>query len=385
MPRHRLRNFSDLGFIQKVDKPRYMVQLLLPYADYFNSRGLDVAKLKNKDSDDRKLLEVFTKADEDMPPKLLETLYVLDDLADENGHDRILVESERLDLDLEGIIGHSLSPGEFAIAVHHEHPDVLTICHDKTQHRKVKNYVEYQARGELELTLKKAKAKVTIMEKEMAPWFESKDRSRACEIYVYEEKHDIRFQITHGRPFRTDPSYDKRLKRSRVAYRPQKHDSVVYDKRYGVLKLCAQTATEKELYRMTFGNVLFGDTDYFPEGDIYTLEPLREGKAGIRLMPGIESVRLAEVFVTIDDDQHFMQFSRGYDLFESIENRGRPNLQEGNIVRAKFMIRYSSGGRERKLELRTPNVAEYDRDRDDVTTEAFMRASGMLKVRVDEQ
>jgi hypothetical protein len=30
MPQHQLKNFSDLAFIQKVDKPRFMAQLLLP-------------------------------------------------------------------------------------------------------------------------------------------------------------------------------------------------------------------------------------------------------------------------------------------------------------------------------------------------------------------
>ena len=380
MPQHQLKNFSDLAFIQKVDKPRFMAQLLLPYAEYFDTQGLDVTKLKNGDGHDRKLLEVFTKADEDMPPKLLESLYVLDDLADESGHDRILTEAERLGLDLNGIVGQDLSPGEFAIAVHHAHPRVLTVCHDKTLYRKVKNFEEYQTPGERRLTLKTAKAKVPAMEKDMAPWFESKNRSRACEIYVYEEKHDLKFQITHGRPFRTDPSFDKKLERSRVAYRPQKHDTVVYDTRYGVLKVSAQTAAEKELYRKTFGRILFADPDHFPEGEIYTLQPLRAGKAALAPVTGVDSVRLTEVWVTLDDDQSFTQVSRAYSLIEAVAKHGQPNLQQGKLVRAAIMVKYRSGGRPRKLELRPPRVAIFDRDRDGDVAEAFLKTNGFLKV-----
>lgn len=380
MPQHQLKNFSDLAFIQKVDKPRFMAQLLLPYADYFNANGLDVTKLKNGDGHDRQLLEVFTKADEDMPPKLLESLYVLDDLADENGHDRILTEAERLGLDLNGIVGQDLSPGEFAIAVHQAHPRVLTVCHDKTLYRKVKNFEEYQTPGERRLPLKTAKAKAPAMEKEMAPWFESKNRSRACEIYVYEERHELKFQITHGRPFRTDPSFDKKLERSRVAYRPQKHDTVVYDTRYGVLKVSAQTSAEKELYRRTFGKFLFGDEDHFPEGELYTLKPLRSGKAALAPVAGIDSVRLTEVWIALDDDQSFTQVSRAYSLIEAAAKHGQPNLQQGKLVRAAMMVKYKSGGRPRKLELRPPHVAIFDRDRDGEVAEAFLKANGFLKV-----
>lgn len=383
MPRLQFRNFSDLGFIQSVDKPRFLGPLLADHKDYFTRQGLNVARLTNDDGCDRKLLAAFTQADEDMPPALLETLYELDDLSDESGHDRILEEADRMGIKLNGVY-EDLNPGEFAIAVFRDHAHLVHFCHQKTIYRKIKNYQEYQSKDGKTLSLKKAKAHRVDLENELAPWFEAKNRSRACEIHVYEEKGEIKFQITHGRPYRTDGTIDKTLHRSRVAYRPQKHDSVIYDNRMRVLKVNAQTAAEKELYREKFGKVLFGDAQYFPEGDIYTLEPLRNGRAAIKLVPGVESVRLSEVWITIDDDQRFTQISRGYNLFEAITKHGKPNLQEGRIVRAAFLIKYSNGGRPRKLELRPPNVAILDRDRDGAAAEAFMAANDLLKVDLDE-
>ena len=382
MPRLQFRNFSDLGFIQSVDKPRYLGPLLADHKDYFTRQGLNVARLTNDDGCDRKLLAAFTQADEDMPPALLETLYELDDLSDESGHDRILEEADRIGIKLNGVY-EDLNPGEFAIAVFRDHAHLVHFCHQKTLYRKIKNYQEYQSKDGKTLSLKKAKAHRVDLENELAPWFEAKNRSRACEIHVYEEKGEIKFQITHGRPYRTDGTIDKTLHRSRVAYRPQKHDSVIFDNRMRVLKVNAQTAAEKELYREKFGKVLFSDAQYFPEGDIYTLEPLRNGRAAIKLVPGVESVRLSEVWITIDDDQRFTQISRGHNLFEAIAKYGKPNLQEGRIVRAAFLIKYSHGGRPRKLELRPPNVAILDRDRDGAVAEAFMAANDLLKVDLD--
>jgi len=377
MPRLQFKNFSDLNFIQSVDKPRFLGPLLAGHKDYFARQQLDVTQLTNNDGCERRLLAVFTRPDEEMPSALLEALYVLDDLADISGHDRILAEADRLGIDLTPL-GGNLTPGEFAIAVRQAHPHLIQVCHEKVLYRKIKNYQEFQPKGRKRLDVATAKANRVALEDALAPWFESKNRSKACEIYLYEEAGDIKFQITHGQPYRTEGSFNRVLQRSRVAYRPQKHDSVIYDATTGILKVSAQTPGEKNLYRQKFGLVLFGDQEYFPAGNLYTLAPLKQGKTAAATVLGVDSVRLTEVWVAVDDDQGFVQISKGYNLFECIERHGKPNLEEGRLVRAAFMIRYSSGGRERKLEVRPTNVIIYDRDRDEVPVERFLQANGYL-------
>jgi len=377
MARLRFKNFSDLAFIQGIDKPQYLRPLLEPHREYFERQGIDVTNLKNGDGTDRDLLRVFTQPGEDMPAELLETLYVLDDLADESGHDRIQHEAERQGINLDG---SDLTPGEFAVMVQSGHPALVQVCHEQTFYRKIKNYQEYQAKGSRRLNLASVRKKLKQLEATLGPWFESKDRSPACEIYAYEEGGEIRFVITHGRMLRTDGSFDRRLRRSRVAYRPQKHDSVIYDNKTCILKINAQTRAEKDHYRDTFGQVLFDDAGFFPGEDLYTLAPLKRGTDALRLVPGIESIRLTEVWIQIDNDQRFVQISKAYNLAESIARYGRPNLAEGRLVRASLLVKYSSGGRARKLELRPTNVAIYDHDRDGGPAEAFMRANGYLKI-----
>jgi len=380
MPRLQFRNFSDLAFIQQIDKPRYLKPLLQSHGEFFQRQGLNIEELKNNDPTDRKLLAVLTQPDEEMPRDLLEALYVLDDLADETGHDRILAEAERMDGqgDVKSL-PDDLNPGEFAIGVYLRRPDLIRVCHEKTIYRKIKNYQEYQATTDKPLAFATARAKSKELERALGKWFESKNRSPACEIYVYEEGEEIKFQVTHGRTYRTDGSFDKALRRSRVAYRPQKHDSVVYDKPTYVLKINAQTSQEKDLYRAKFGEVLFGDPEHFPGGEIYTLEPLGRRSPQLRIPAGIQSVRLSEVWIEMVDG--LLQISRAYDLLKSIEDHHRPNLVEGRLIRASFLIKYMSGGRPRKLEIRPPNVAIYDRDRDGTAAEGFMQANGFLLVK----
>jgi hypothetical protein len=377
MPRLRFKNFSDLGFIQRIDKSKHLEPLLTAHSDYFVRQGIDISNLNNGDATDRKLLAVFTQPDEEIPPELLEALYVLDDLADEAGHDQILTEAARQGINFDGM-PDDMNPGEFAIAVYRSHPELIRGCHEKITSRKVKNFQEYQAKDGKGLSFNAAMKKRQQLEDALAPWFEKMNRSRACEIYIYEEARDIKFLITHGKTFRTDGSIDKVLRRSRIAYRPQKHDMVTFDKETHILKINA-TQLEKEAYRKAFGQALFDDHEYFPPGDIYTLEPLRQGKEALKTVVGIESVILTELWVQLDDAGGFNQVSKAHNLIDSIEHYQNPDLAKGKFLRASFLVKYSSGGRARRLELKPPNIAIYDRERDGDVTEAFLKANGYIK------
>lgn len=383
MARLRFKNFSNLTFIQSIDKPRHLRPLLEPFAEYFSGRGIDVTALKNNDKSDRQLLSVFTQPDEEMPANLLESLYVLDDLADEPGHDRILTEAQRLSINLDGI-GDDLNPAEFAIAVYRHKPDLIHHCHEKTMQRTAKNYYEFQSSHDKKLSLGTAGKKRPQVEKELGAWFKKLNRTEACEIHVYEEDGEIKFQVTHGRIYVTHGTIDKTLKRSRVAYRPQKHDSVIYNNKTFVLKVSAQTPAERDKYRCTFGKILFGDAEHFPGGNMYTLDPLKRPDFDIRITPGVEAARLVEVCIEVDDADHFVQISKGVDILARAKRLGNPNLAEGEIVRGALLVKYSSGGRARRLEVRPPNVAIYDRDRDAVPAERLMRKNGLLRLSTND-
>jgi hypothetical protein len=72
------------------------------------------------------LLEVFTRPDERMLGNLLRDHYTIDQVADEDGHERIFEEAERLGIDLASIPGN-VCPGDFAILVFLEHPKLIKI------------------------------------------------------------------------------------------------------------------------------------------------------------------------------------------------------------------------------------------------------------------
>jgi len=379
MAQHGFRNFGNLTFLQGIDKPTYLAPLLKRYARYFKRHGLDVAALDNDDATDRKLLEVFTQPKEDTPPDLREALHMLDCVSDEVGRDRIQAELDRSRRRMSGL--DDATPGEFAIAVYLRKPEVIQNCYDQTVSEQVKQYDEYQSRSNRKLTLALARRKAAELERALSKWFMGRGRGGLCEIYVYAEEAEIVFVITHGRNYRSVGAVEKDRRRSRLTFRPQKHDSIMFNTQTRILKLYAQFANEKDAYRRCFGEVLFGDPANFPDSDIYSLRPIQKRNFKLKITPGIESARMSEVWTVVHDEQHLLDRCSGYDVLASAQKRGRPNLQEGDVVRGAFLIKYSSGGRERKLELRPPNVAIYDRDRDTTATERFIEENGFLKAK----
>jgi hypothetical protein len=182
--------------------------------------------------------------------------------------------------------------------------------------------------------------------------------------------------------YRTIRAGNLPLDRSRVGYRPQQRDTVIFDPRGCVLKVSAQADGERELYRQTFGMVFFEDERHFEVRDIYSLEPLRFSPASLVTVAGVESARVVELRLRSSDEHANDYLSQGHDLLAP----GRPwdsaRLARGRIIRASFLLAYRSGGPPRKLEIRPPNVALYDRMRDGEITEAFLLANGFLTRRL---
>lgn len=385
MAEFRFRNFSDLAFLQAIDKPRFLAPLLTRYESFCRSKGIEPGQLRNDDPSARMLLDVFARPDEQMPGPLLNDLHMIDGLADDDGHDRILEEADSAATDLSNIDA-DLGPGDFALAVLLQHPRLIRRCQEKSVCEKVKRYYEYPSSDRRRLSHSDFAHHRTDLETVLSPWFQHRKRTELCEVFVYQEGSEVRLLVTHGGIFRSTGNITRDLRRSRLAFRPQKHDSLIYDTSTGVLKIHAQFQSEREQYRTAVGEVLFGDPGYFPERAPYTLENLRTNGGTLTLVDGMQSIRLTEVAVEHTTDGCHLQKLYGQDLTAAIAGHGTLPLNRGLLVQAAFSIRFSGGGRARRVEVRLPNVAEYDRERDGPVVEAFFRANGfLLPVSDDEQ
>jgi hypothetical protein len=377
MAQHRFRLFGNLSFLQSIDKAGILRRLLTEYRVYFSRQGLDIDSLSNDDACARQLLGFFTRPDERMPGNLLRDLYTIDQVADEDGHERIFGEAERLGIDLASIPG-DVCAGDFAILVFLEHPKLIKISHEKTIARQVKRYYEYRSRDQRRFGLAEVEAATETSKAALGPWFEQRKRTRKCETFVYQDGDEVRILITHGGLFRADGNITDTLELSRLPWRPQKHDSIIYDTMTGILKVHARLDAERQVYRETLGQALASDPGFFLAGACYTLEPLRSNDGVLTLVDGINAARLTEVVVEVDSTECRQAQFKGNDLSKTVAGCGDTPIPAGEIVRACFAINYTTGGRARNSEVRLPNVADHDRDRDGIINQDFLRANGFV-------
>jgi hypothetical protein len=378
MPQLHFRQFCRLDFIQSINIEDQFVPVLRKWDADLRRLGLNLDGLKNDDPSARRVLDAFT-AKERLPGDLLELLYMLDDLADEQGDDRLraLVAAEGVEEDIPGLDG-DLSYADTAILIYRHKPEILTACHDEATPRKVCKYIEWRAANAIGLTLSQAKRRKQRVEREMAAWFASKGRGRVCDVHVFQDNNELRFVITHGQNYRSQGSYTPDLKRSRSAFRPQRHDLAIWDPRRRVLLVHASTRAEQQQYRSVFGQVYWGSTTYFQRDDIYNLAVLQRHNFTLSQAYGVTASRLVEVITTLDDAHNTRQVTTGSDLLASAREQRAPNLARGTIVSAGFLLSYESGGRPRRLDIRMPNIADYDRDRDGIPARAWLEANRFL-------
>ena len=122
-------------------------------------------------------------------------------------------------------------------------------------------------------------------------------------------------------------------------YQPQKHDVVIYDAVLDLLGINAESKGEKDLYRQTLGEVVFGDARYFGDGDVFSLAPIRNVGPDIlncEDIEGVTRVRLLEVVRVIPGDVPRIDIQKSSDLYRAHGTRWQEALQRGRITSAKF-------------------------------------------------
>ena len=374
--RRRDLPFGFLDLVHAVDKRRYLQPLLAPHRDHFARLEFDLDALDDSPETDRALLRVLTDDAAPLPAVLAEALYEIADLAHEPGHDRIREAAETLGVPLR--MDGDVTPAELAVATYLSHRDVFRRALDGSVFARTKLYQEYQAIRDRQLALP-SRAVLDLVEDALRPWFREHGRGEACEVEAYREPHGVRFSISHGRTLRHERTYEGRERR-RVTLRPQKQDSVLYDNRTCILHVNARTETEREIYRTTWGSVLFGDARHFPGGNRYTLQALQErGAAALVLdgVPGVLRARWVEAWVDYRNAERHFAKHKSDNLAITFLRRGMEELRGGTLVRVVFSLKYARG-RARRLEVRPPNVAIYDRERDVEASERFLEMNALV-------
>lgn len=374
--------FVNVEILRQLDQEN-LIEFLKKNECYLVERGFSFEKNEDGEIDFVKLVEILLNPTEDVEDKFIDKLCLLHDVSVERRFDDLCAEAERTGL----ILKPNAAPADVALQIMLHDETLLWRFHAEMLILKPKTYIHYVSDDDpLEDFSAPTQEELDAMAAAMDPWFEEKKRGRGCGIYAVKDSKEtkVHFLIRHGMQFKREGAVANG-KSTCVCYRPENHDVMTYDWRTGVLSVFnkSQAESEREMYVRVFGSIFFSNTGQFYKDKLFTLDPLRDKKAGALVcadIEGIEEVKLVEMQVLFKGPFNDKRTFHSTDLFASLaaSNEAFPML--GTITYAKFEFRISGSKRIITATIMPPGKTKYDRNQYAHLIEAWMKKRGFMIV-----
>ncbi len=381
MATYSLRRFTRPEILRKIDR-RLLLRFLDPYRAFFAARGvaLPAADGGSGEIDSDGLAKVFMAPDADTPGDLVDALFLVDEMATEEGMDDLLDAAQQAGISLDG--SPDDSPADVALRAWLDARGLLEQRHSEQYLTNARSFEYYQTESEARVLTKAPSKKILKnLQDDLDNWFEEKRRGRGTRVHLDSKAEELWFRVCHGDPYRREPCLEGG-KPGAVHYRPEKDDLVVYNPALGELKVNARSKGEKDLYRRMFGLHLFGSDNYFPGTGKYTLDPLRTDGAGSLVcsdVPGLKKVVLREVHFFRGGPENEVEIRRANDLFAAYEATSRGLPTKPRIVRAKFQVKFDGSTAPRMVTIKPSNIATYKRDSDGEIVDQWLSRRGFVR------
>jgi hypothetical protein len=346
-----------------------------PTAPYGNGSGSPAA---HNGLDYEALASVLVSPDDDTPQALVDALYMIHEMATEDGMQTLLEAIEEMPKDDRIALTHAsdLTPADVAVQVWLKAPELLDRKHAEQVVGEKKSFEYFVSdkppTGNFSVP---SLAKLQSLEEEIGRWFASKKKGDIARVFVHPKPDEICFLVRHGDTFRREGAV-KGGQSSSVFYRPEKHDVLIYNHAIGELRINAGSKGEKDIYRRAFGTHLFSGESHFPSSNRkYTLDPLRtQGPDSLVCsdVKGIESIQLTEVTYFWGGAQNEIEVRRAGDIFAALKERDG-KIQKARIIGARFRVKFADSKIPRSVSIRPPNVAKFTRDDDGKLVEEWLR------------
>lgn len=380
MATHHLPKFTNPDWLKSVDGER-LKKLFAPYEVYLGSRGFSFPHPPTDGVDYEALASIVVHPDENVPREMIEALYYLHEMSGAEQMDELLTAARAQGLEIDA--NAEVTPADVAVQVWLLHPDLLRERHAEAYAVRQKSYTYFAGReGGPRSFRQPAPDTLARLEADLDLWFGDNNRGRGCRVFVFDQGTKILIAVRHGLPYRREGS--RRDGKSTIEfYRPEIHDVLIYDPEFDEIgvHVHSRTVSERKLYLATIGEHLFGDARYFPVTDRFTLAPLLErGVAALACedVPALESIKLVEFQRFWGGAYKEIEVRKATDIFAIFGADGRASLAGGALKRAVFAVKMKRERKARKVTIRPPNIAVYDRDSDSEPVEVWLRRQGFI-------
>jgi hypothetical protein len=380
MATFNLSRFANIATLKAI-KPSLLLEFLEPYNEFLLGQGINLETSSDiADIDYDKLSRVFIAPDQDTPPGLTDSLYLIHEMATDEGMDTLLNEVAAGSLNIAS--DPNLTPADVAILAWLRNKDILERKHAEQYVTRRRSFEYYQTNASIIPEFKQPSIEtLSNLERDLDEWFEEKKRGRGSKVFVYGKNNLICFMIRHGEPLRREGSIVDSGESIGVFYRPEKYDILVYDPVIGELGINAGSKNQKELYLNKIGLHIFGSESFFPDNGKYSLEPLREDIESSLVcsdIDGMDWAILKEIHYHWGGAEREIEIRKANDLFKALKARNRDILTTPKIIKACFQIKFTDSKAPRMITIKPPNLAQYTRDSDSAIIEDWLKRRGFI-------
>lgn len=380
MATYSLNKFAQPEVLKNIQEDR-LLQFLSSYSGYLEGRGFKLQKNGNGQIDCDLLCRILMQPTEGIPPAMVDALFFVQEVADDEMYDELLEMAKTGNVSVPA----DASPADLAVLLWLTDPELIKKPHAEALMLKPKSFKSFQSVKGKGKKPNISASKISDLESLLDVWFEQHKRGKGCKVLSFdiEDEKKVYFLIRHGMPFKREGKMEDGEAGS-VFYRPEFHDVIVYDIEANEIQIYNRSDGKKEraMYLSAFGQVFFNDSDYFPNEDKYTLQPLLD--VGVNSLScldidGLAEVRLVGVQLLFRGPFNDRTIFRSKDIFKSLESRKRDFPDYGDLVEASFQVKFESSSKPRTIKIKTPNIASFDRKEDAHVIEQWMRARGFIK------
>jgi hypothetical protein len=397
----KFKRFTKPCFLKEIGR-----ELLGRFFDQFKddlaARKIELPSASLNDDDYYKGISQVAMSPEGLPDELFEAVYIIEEMATEEGQERLEKAVAQGQLALK--CDENLSRGDMAMQAYLTAPEVLAQKRNELRLARLSSFEYFGSKKEASLRAAPAlafsartsseqeaelpppsftppsDAALQLITSDLDAWFKENNRGEqtTC-IEPYPLDGEFWFLLRHGDTYARMAKLEKG-KLKLLHFRPAKDDVVVYDPTRDEIRVHAGTKREKELYQKTFGIRLFGDDEHFSERKAFTLEPLRLDGASALEWDGdgeIDRIVLVEFEVAWGGGFNKVVIFKADNLFAEAEVRGKKAIPDGGqLVSAAFDVYFDGEKKPRKVRVRPPNILRLGRYCDAAIVQRWLSEKG---------
>jgi hypothetical protein len=375
----KIRRFTKPGFLRLIG-PTLLEDFFERFRDELTKRRVELPEWNFDNTAYFKSVAAMVERMEELPGPLVEALYGIEAMANEEGQERL--ERAVEDGTLRVTFREESTHAEIAVQAWLANPNVFARKLRELRLFRLSAFDYFSSRMPVEQRRpfpSPDEAGIGQITSDIDGWFRRRNRGQGTSyIEVFRIDGEFWFLIRHGDTYKRMPAAAEDQKVEVVHFRPLKDDVVIYSPRRDEIRIHAGTYGECQLYRQVFGARLFGHPGYFSESKTYTLEPLRvDGRKALVVgdLP-IRSVVLRELEIAWEGSNGRVVLKRD-DIFSSIEQGSAGRLPaRGRLVRAAFDFYLCDSFSPRKVQIRLPNSLRVGRHCDTTLVHEWMTARG---------